>query len=157
MIYCNQIIGKEERPWSACNGATRTRLVVVNTTGQELKSPFQARIGYLEKGRHAFIFLNPGKSNRDYLIWLNSDYGFAVYDREGSPIEAIFSATSVGGYGNSESKFGIWVLDKQLYVEEFTYKNRRPSSWYKVTREKGIEAIATYQIPFIAEEIKQVE
>ncbi|MCW7079468.1 MAG: hypothetical protein OCU22_10145 [Canidatus Methanoxibalbensis ujae] len=152
MIWCNVTLSEQERPWTACNGATRQRLIVVNTTGKKLKSPFSARIGYLTKGKCSYIFINEGQTQKDLVIWLNSGYGYDVFDKTGQAVKPIFEDYSVGGYGNSQSQFGIYELKDEIYIKEYTYKNRKPPEWFKVSKE-GIKRVEPYQIPFISKEI----
>jgi hypothetical protein len=135
-IFCNYRLSfSEEVIWQACNGATRTRLKIINKTvlkGQ--MAVFEASLGTYENGRNSFIFLNAPKNGdtRVLGLFLNSDYGFTV--REG---KELFSASSVGGYGNSESRMGIYEMG--ALIEVHTYKNRRPSTFFKLTETGWVE------------------
>jgi hypothetical protein len=135
-IFCNIILNfSEEVIWEACNGATRTRLKLINKTNLEGRmNSFVASIGTYENGRNSFIFLNPPKNGdtRVLGLFLNSDYGFTL--REG---KELFSASSVGGYGNSESR--VSVLELGALVEVHTYKDRRPSTFFKLTNDGWVE------------------
>jgi len=128
--------------WSAKNGATRRELVVIindkdfpnGISGKDLNKGFIGRLGWLDKGNHSFIFINKDKNNSDknsYGIFLNSEYSFKVTPEE----NVIYSNSSVGGYGNSESKFAI--IKPNTVIEEFTYKYRRPSNYTYFDKNEG--------------------
>jgi hypothetical protein len=135
-VFCNHpLTFSEEVVWEACNGATRTRLKLINKTSiRGQMAVFAASIGTYENGRNSFIFLNPPKigDNRILGLFLNAAYGFTV--REG---KELFSASSVGGYGNSESKFGVYEVG--TLIEVHTYKDRRPSNFFKLTTDGWVE------------------
>jgi hypothetical protein len=135
-ILCNYSLDfNQEVVWEACNGATRTRLKIINKTSlQGRMKSFEASLGTYENGRNSFIFLNKSKSgdNRILGLFLNAAYGFTV--REG---RELFSASSVGGYGNSESKIAVYELG--ALVEVHTYKDRRPSTFYRLTENGWVE------------------
>jgi len=63
---------KDERIWTACNGATRRRLVVVNKLGPigENINFVEAQLGFLNKGNHSFIFINPPRKDDDRTLGL---------------------------------------------------------------------------------------
>lgn len=133
-IYCNEPLAFDsERIWCAQNGATRRQLVIVNKLGENSpKEPaynFRADIGFLTKGNHAFIFLNKEKNPNDtrvFGMFVNANYGYELVAGD-----EIFAASSVGGYGNAESKFGIYKIGTLIKVH--TYKNRRPPQYYRLT------------------------
>jgi hypothetical protein len=135
-IFCNYRLNfSEEIVWQACNGATRTRLKIINKTvlkGQ--MAVFEASLGTYENARSSYLFLNPAKNgdNRVLGLFLNSEYGFTL--REG---RELFAASSVGGYGNSESRMGIYEMG--ALIEVHTYKNRRPSTFFKLTETGWVE------------------
>jgi hypothetical protein len=119
-IFCNYRLSfSEEIVWQACNGATRQRLKVINKTALKGQmAVFEASIGTYENARSSYLFLNPAKNGDTRVLgmFLNADYGFTL--REG---KELFSASSVGGYGNSESRMGIYEVG--ALVEVHTYKN----------------------------------
>jgi len=84
-------------------------------------------LGFLEKGNHAFIFLNAANAaeKRSFGIFLNDTYGYTCLEGE-----EIFSAESIGGPGNSASKFGIYAVG--TLIKEHTYKNRREARYWRL-------------------------
>ena len=142
---------ESQNVWSAQNGATRRTLVVINTTKQEGKE-LKVDVGTLDKGNHSFIFLNPEKksdTNRVVGLFLNRSYGYTVVE-EHSPEDAeIYTASSVGGYGNSESKFGLYKVGTILAVH--SYKHRQGDTYWKLT-ESGWEELGR-DIPLSSDEI----
>jgi len=90
------------------------------------------RLGYLKKGKHSFIFINKSKSRDDRImgIYLNGKYGYRVINGDE---HIIFQDSSIGGGGNSESKFGIYKVG--TIIKEYTYKNRHSPSYYSLTKE----------------------
>lgn len=95
----------------------------------------------LEKGRTAFIFLNgvkPYKPSMEFDpqtvgIFLNSNCGYSSDDSR-------FEASSVGGYGNSESKFGVYDVGTE--IEVYTYKRRQESSYINLDSKNGWESVS---------------
>lgn len=116
------------------NGATKTSLVVVNKLGHEIKknTPFSARVGFLRKGNHAFVFLNEGRSENDLFIFLDAGYGVTFHTTDD---KVKFSEVSTGGYGNSESTLA--VLKRDVLIECHSYKNRQQSDFFRTSPEKG--------------------
>jgi hypothetical protein len=124
--------------WSASNGATRRTLKVVSkltTINEDLSIPICCSLGTLDKGNHSFIFVNEPKSNSDNRIlgvFLNTSYGYSVHKGK-----ELYSNNSVGGVGNSESKFGIYEVGTILEID--TYKNRQSASYMQLTENGWIE------------------
>lgn len=126
--------------WSQSNGRTKKNLVLVakGIEGEYKEGePFLVEsVKVLEKDRTAFIFLHgvkPYKPSMEFDpktvgIFLNSNCG---YSSEGSR----FEASSIGGYGNSESKFGVY--DVGIEIEVYTYKHRQESSYFKLDSKTG--------------------
>ncbi len=115
--------------WSAKNGAKRRHLQLINKViSSENINTVNAKIGVLDKGNHSFIFLNEPRPNDERIlgIFLNSGYGYSIISGT-----EIFTNSSVGGYGNSESKFGVY--EPGTILEVHTYKHRRPSTYFKLT------------------------
>ena len=130
MIFCNQELNGNGQIWSAKNGATRRTLVVIS------KIPFSGnvipgKLGFLQKGNHAFIFINEGESKEKFGLFLNSSYGYTLIEGE-----EIFGDSSAGGYGNSCSQFGIYKIGALIKVH--TYKNRNTASYFRLTNEGWI-------------------
>lgn len=142
-IFCNiNLDFSKEVMWKAQNGATRRTLVVINKCISDKETnTFEARLGYLDKGNHSFIFINAPKNNDNRILglFLNNSYSYDVI--EGTEI---YSNYSLGGYGNSCSKFGIYTLGTILEV--YTYKFRNTSSYFKLT-ENGWVNLKPYEIP----------
>lgn len=144
--------------WSAQNGKTRTRLVVTESHKNKGKLIVEkdrnlvyATLAYLEKGKVCLILLcedNP-QDNRIFGVFLNQDYGYTVLRGK-----EVFSASSVGGPANSESKMGIY--EPGTLIKVFTYKHRTPPTYYLLTEEgwKYIDE-ASYQELFV-EDVKYV-
>ena len=137
MLFCNKDLAVSEKCWTASNGATRKTLCLINKTGKDIEKKFgiDCRVGFLNKGNHSFIFMNPGKPNNDRIIglFLNTDYGYDLIEGE-----ELFSNSSFGGPGNSESKFGIYVIGS--LIAERSYKNRRGENYSRLTA-KGWEKV----------------
>jgi len=142
-IFCNiNLDFSKEVMWEAQNGATRRTLVVINKCISDKETnTFEAHLGYLDKGNHSFIFINAPKNNDNRILglFLNDSYSYDVI--EGTEI---YSNYSLGGYGNSCSKFGIYTLGTILEV--YTYKFRNTSSYFKLT-ENGWVNLKPYEIP----------
>lgn len=126
MVYFSQNLSADERAWSAKNGATRRELVVINKLGKEIESAIDCRIGKLDKGNHSFLFVNPGHDDRVLGVFLLDGYGYTV--KEG---DEVWTASSVGGYGNSESRIGIYEVGAVIYAH--TYKNRKTGTYWRMT------------------------
>ena len=195
----------KEKVWAAKNGATKRTLIVVSKIGNVGKTDIiRAKVGYLDKGSHSFIFLNPEdgyKKDEMIGIFLCSEYGYRIvnsselttlpegfifvdkkiykvnkkndytrpnvywaggilrdyytgandlhsnseinYERGhflDSPFVfyeykwikgELFSNSSVGGYGNSESKFGIYSVGAILAAN--SYKSRQGETFWELT------------------------
>lgn len=129
-------LSKKDCIWYAKNGSTRLSLKIINTIEGEKSDVFNAKLGTLETNRTAYIFINPEKKadNRILGLYLNESYGYKVIEGK-----ELFTASSVGGYGNSESKFGIYEIG--TVIKEFTYKNRTPASYYRLTDQGWVELL----------------
>ena len=149
MLYFSSFLPKIERAWTACNGATRDRLLVINKTGADIPSnvPVKGRLGVLDKGRHHYLFVNTG-DGPDRVIWLDRAYGFRVLDESGQDLEPLWSASSVGGYGNSRSKIAVVDGAMSHYVAAATYKMRRGYNYYRYIPGQGIEPIEAFELPW---------
>jgi len=132
-VFFNQIITfSKERAiiWSAQNDATCRFLRVINKIVGligESTEKVECQLGIVEEDNQSIIFLNPPEFDDDRTlgVFLNDTYGYEVV--EGSEL---FSAVSVGGYGNSSSKFGIYEVGTLLKCH--TYKYRRPATYFKL-------------------------
>jgi hypothetical protein len=135
-------LNQEGKVWEAQNGATRRTLVVINkiavSDGQV--NFIDCSLGFLDKGNHSFIFINPNKFNDDRILglFLNRECGFKVV--EGNEM---YSNNSIGGYGNSESKFGIYEVG--TIIEVTTYKNRKTPTYYKLTTDGWVN-LGVYEV-----------
>lgn len=149
-----------EQVWVAQNGATRRTLVVINKTGMEIPAnqPFRCQLGFLNKGNHSFIFINPPRKgdNRTMGVFLNTAQGFDVINKYGAEAEkdgVVFSASSVGGYGNSESRMA--VIRPGFFVAENSYKNRRGYYYWRFDPEEGWIDLGR-DVPLSPEEIQEI-
>ncbi len=128
--------------WEAKNGATRKHLLVINKLGVEIPAgtPIKCNLCVLDKNGETYIFINPPRTedNRILGVFLCSSYGYTV--KQG---EELFVASSRGGYGNSESKMGIYTVGTVLAVHS-----------YKILTEKGWEELPDDS--FFENEIKQI-
>lgn len=120
-----------EIAWSAKNGATRRELKLVNKLGRDIPSQtkcLEASVGTLDKGNHAFIFLNEPKASDSRVlgIALNSAYAYTVVEGK-----ELYTNTSSGGYGNSCSQFGVYELG--VVLKHHSYKNRRGATYVRLT------------------------
>ncbi len=138
MVYFNIKLPAKERAWSAKNGATRRELIVVNKIGVEIESGADCRIGKLDKGNHSFLFINPGHDDRVLGVFLCGEYGYTV--KEG---EELWTSSSIGGYGNSESRIGIYGMGTLIYTH--TYKNRQTGTYYRLT-ELGWVVVSAHEV-----------
>ena len=136
--------------WEAKNGATRKHLLVINKLGVEIPAdtPIKCDLCVLDENEKVYIFINPSRKedNRILGVFLCSSYGYTV--KQG---EELFVASSRGGYGNSESKMGIYTVGTVLAVH--SYKNRSGDIFYILT-EKGWEELPDDL--FFENEIKQI-
>ena len=133
-VFFNEKIEKE---WSAQNGAKRRTLLVANKLDKTIEEnkPIICRIGFLNKGNHSFIFVNEDKFKNETKVlgvFVNSSYGYSVVEKDSPENAEIFTASSFGGYGNSESKIGIYKEGTLLKIH--TYKNRTDPSFCKLTQ-----------------------
>lgn len=172
IIYFNEKIEGKGKVWERQNGLTRRTLVLIvnekdfpdGINGKQVRG----RIGWLKKGNHSFIFINKEKYPSDKVvgIFLNRQYGYSVCPREAHTFEEmqknpegakspyqIFSSSSYGGPGNSESRFGIYKVG--TVIEVFTYKYRSPFTYYLLT-EKGWVKMGT-KADILASEGKEAE
>jgi RecA/RadA recombinase len=141
-IYSNieLSLDKQGEIWSACNGATRRTLVVINEINEQPGVMFRAKLGTLNKGNHSFIFINEEKGTDERVlgIFLNNAYAYRVLEGK-----ELFGTYSSGGYGNSCSRFGIYEVGALLEVN--SYKNRNTPSYYRLT-EGGWIDVPIYQV-----------
>lgn len=137
-VWFNQEVYDPQNPeevlWEAKNGATRITLKLINKLNHSSWiAPNLAicRVGYLDKGNHSFIFLNEDGRKDETIrgIFLCNGYGYTVISGE-----ELFWNSSVGGYGNSESKFGIYSLNTIIALH--TYRNRNGNHYYQL-KENG--------------------
>jgi hypothetical protein len=136
-IYSNIELSLDQQGeiWSASNGATRRKLVIINNITDQPGNYFRAKLGTLDKGNHSFIFINKENGNDDERvlgIFLNSSYAYQVLEGK-----ELFTNCSSGGYGNSCSQFGIYEIGTLLEVN--TYKNRNTPSYYRLTENGWID------------------
>ena len=110
------------------NGATRTTLLVLNKSGQKITAnrPFEAEVGFLDKGNHRFFFINkPHRCCTGHkYIFVDAGYGVDILNKP--PIK---KASSIGGYGNSEST--VAVLEEGTILYCHSYKDRQTGTYYK--------------------------
>lgn len=143
---------ENERIWTACNGATRRRLVVVNKLGTigENVNFVEAQLGFLNKGNHSFIFINPPRKDDDRILglFLCRGYGYRVVEGE-----ELFTASSVGGPGNSESRFGVYTVGTLIACA--SYKMRRGETFYRLDPEYGWLWLGT-DIALPGDEIQEI-
>ena len=121
--------------WRQKNGATRKELLVVNKLGVNIPQnmPVQCSLGTLEKNKKAYLFINKNaQDNRVFGVFLNSYCGFTLKDGE-----AVFEADSTGGYGNSQSKMGVYKVGALVAVH--SYKNRGGDVFYRLTEKGWVE------------------
>lgn len=141
-IYSNIELSLDQQGeiWSACNGATRRTLVVINKINEQPGIMFRAKLGTLDKGNHSFIFINGENGNDERILglFLNSAYGYQVLEGK-----ELFSNYSSGGYGNSCSQFGLYELGTLLEIN--TYKNRNTPSYYRLT-ESGWVNVPVHEV-----------
>lgn len=142
-IYSNIKLNldKQGEIWSMSNGATRRTLVIINKTQQLPGLSFRGKLGFLDKGNHSFIFINEDDKRSDERIlglFLNDTYAFQVLEGK-----ELFANYSLGGYGNSCSKFGIYEVGALIEVN--TYKNRNTPSYYQLT-DDGWGKINAYEV-----------
>jgi len=134
MIYLSRPIAISEGViWEACNGATRQRLLLIAKglpSSEEEVISLECRVGFLNKGKHSFIFLNPGHTPETLGLFLCRDYGYTVVSDRSPKGACLFEASSVGGYGNSESKFGIYRVGTVIAVH--SYKHRQGDSYWRL-------------------------
>lgn len=141
-----------ERIWTACNEATRRRLVVVNKLGPigENVNFVEAQLGFLNKGNHSFIFINPPRKDDDRILglFLCRGYGYRIIEGE-----ELFTASSIGGPGNSESRFGVYAPGTLIACA--SYKMRRGESFYRLDPENGWVYLG-HDIPLSENEIQEI-
>ena len=159
MIIVNEHLPNEERAWAASNGVTRRNLVVVNKLNIEIPANtfVKGRVGVLDKGNHSFIFLNkPKLLIKKRAIVLNRGCGFDILNEQGQEVEPLYSASSIGGYGNSKSKMAILDGDKVAYIQYHTYKMRHGYIYEKYIPSSGFKDVGVEELPWTSEEIQEV-
>ena len=126
--------------WSACNGATRRKLVIVNKLGVAIEANcgIDCRIAKIDGAHESVLLITPGHDSRTLGVFFLNGYGYTV--KEGTEI---WTASSVGGYGNSESRVGVYQVGTLIYVH--TYKNRRAGTYHRLTNE-GWTEVPAYEI-----------
>lgn len=153
IVFINTDLSNKEREnvWEAQNGATRRSLVLINKTGRPPEpSRIEGKLGFLDKGNHSFIFVNPGNGDNSRVlgIFLCSDYGYRVVAGT-----ELYTASSVGGYGNSESRFGVYEVGTIIAAN--SYKGRRGEDFWKLTSE-GWVSMGT-DIPIEGGEVTEID
>jgi hypothetical protein len=148
LIINQKLNFSENTPWSAKNGATRRTLLIINklypginqVNNELFLDNIECSVGYLDKGNHSFIFINPPKKDdsRTVGLFLNSSYSYTLISGK-----ELYSNSSSGGYGNSCSTFGLYEVGTVL--KEHTYKNRKSASYYELT-ENGWTRRESYDI-----------
>ena len=128
MLTLNVSIKKDQKT-EYQNGATRTTLVIVNKTGEDIEAnkPYPYEVGYLAKGNHRFFFININRArhaSEDRYLFADGGYGVDV--KKGTCIK---QDSSVGGYGNSESTVTLVEGDSILYCH--SYKDRQTGEYYR--------------------------
>jgi len=63
-VFVDIKLPEDEQCWSACNGATRQILTIINKTEKELIPgiAYDVSLGTLDKGQHSYIFINNSKN-----------------------------------------------------------------------------------------------
>jgi len=141
-VFVDIKLPEDEQCWSACNGATRQILTIINKTGKELIPGIaydDISLGVLDKGRHSYIFINNSKKpddDRVVGIFTCNAYGYRIVSGK-----ELYTARSIGGYGNSESRFGIYEAGTTIATN--SYKGRHGEKFYKLSPEKGWECLGT--------------
>lgn len=140
-IHVNQAINlSKSTPWSAKNGATRRELILKNNLvlADEDVLTFDAKIGFSDNANTSVIFINPVivNDNKVFGIFLNGYYGYDVIEGK-----ELYTNSSFGGPGNSESKFGIYEVGTVIATN--SYKNRQEKGYYRFEADgwKKINAI----------------
>lgn len=148
IILVNKILNIDDKvKFYARNGATRRILKLIieddveiindNNKGQSVIKNAEILV-MNDKYESIIKVINSGKYENKYIgIFLNSEYGYDVITEKSPDDCEIFSASSVGGYGNSQSKFGIYKVGTILKVH--TYKFRTPATYYRLTESGWIE------------------
>lgn len=132
-IFCNTTLKSGEKR-ELQNGATRRTLVLINKSGRDIEAniSFNADLGFLNKGNHSFVFINPPKKKDDRTLFIIMNNGYRLHFHRGTPI---FHEISEGGYGNSKSTLAVLPIGTILEYE--SYKNRNTPNFDELT-ETGI-------------------
>lgn len=147
-VYLNRplVINGDGIIWDACNGDTRNHLELISKgLGNlgEVNCLSRVRIGFLDKGKHRFIFLNPGREEGETVgIFLCKAYGYDAVS-PGREDFCLYEAYSAGGRGNSCSQFGVYRVG--TIVKCYSYKNRSGEHYWRLT-ESGWEDLG-YDAP----------
>jgi len=175
MVFFNSSLPASERACSMKNGATRRELVIINKFGRELveNEAVDACLGKLEKTNASFLFVNPGHEDRVLGVFVCSGYGYSVIGqcpdlyRNGDKsvpenttgdrrpalsselAGEVWTASSVGGYGNSESRIGIYEVGVLLYSH--TYKDRTAGNYFRLTQ-VGWVSVPAHEVEGVEQE-----
>jgi len=130
-IFINRAIGPgDHNLWRRSNGARRRKLAVIvcGFKISEETTMLKGSLSRLELGKFSIICINKNDNGDERVlgIFLNDSCGYSVIEgRE------LYGASSPGGYGNSRSQFGIYVVG--TLVEVYTYKHRNQPSYFRLT------------------------
>ena len=117
MVVFNRKISAEERAYFYKAGATRQNLLIINKLGREIEAntPIDARLGHLDKGKHSFLFVNPGKSKKTLGVLVDTGYLFEVV--RGSVWHGTSEAALEEGI--------IGIFEPGAVIKDWTYKRRQ--------------------------------
>jgi hypothetical protein len=138
-IYFNKSLSfKQNELWYATNGATRNILILehqLQSAPVGEVSEIRAKIALHHSGKtYRVILLDEDiKDERILGIFLNKYCGYDIVEGTG---EEIWSMTSTGGAGNSQSKIGIYTPGTILQV--YSYKHRQGEDYYELTEQGWI-------------------
>ena len=151
-VYCNCSLKNGEKK-ELKNGATKRTLCLVNKSGIDIEYnvPFNADLGFLNKGNHSFVFINPPKKMDDRVLFIIMNGGYGLHFHGGTPL---FYEISEGGYGNSKSSLA--VLSVGTIVEYETYKNRHTPSFDELTETGIFEIAAEDAYLMLGEEVEEI-
>jgi len=141
--------------WYSNNGRTRQHLIFrlgrdFVWDSDKATSELRGELSPFTKGKHTYLFLNKArKKNRVLGVFLCSSYGYTVVKGK-----ELFTDISVGGYGNSESRFGVYEVG--TVIEKHTYKNRTPATYYELKNNGWAELGEEYLLPEEAEEMVEL-
>lgn len=122
--------------WEAKNGATRNHLKIISeiTTCPTSKPLFstRAQLNFFIKNNSAFIIVANGTTDNtpcaNVGIFMVGRGGYGYKVKTGAEL---FTASSIGGPGNSESKFGIYLPGTIIAVNSFN--NRDGEQYYALS------------------------